>query len=110
MLIVDYIAGHWVDRLHHRLLWAGRDDHSEHPPSLNDLTKRYGQSTYLVSTWSFVRRGILDIEFCIPYDRCSSEITVLGVHKQLVGKNSYGEIQDASLTLDACVLESNSLS
>ncbi|KAJ0109497.1 HET-domain-containing protein [Diaporthe amygdali] len=110
VLKVDYIAGHWVDRLHHSLMWEDQFLSSIHDASLNALLKRHGQKPYLIPSWSSLARGIVGLEFCIPYEDCRSEITILGVDQELVGENPYGEIDNAYLTLEGYVLNLASLS
>lgn len=110
VLKVDYIAGHWVDRLHLSMVWRHQDDDSRHIPALSELTKRRSQKPYLIPSWSSFTSGILDVLFWQRYDRCRSEVTILDVHKELVGEDPYGALNDAYLTLEGYVLDLASLS
>lgn len=108
LLQVEYIAGHWVDRLHHSLMWADTSEKAHQ--SLNDIIKRGRQKPYLLPTWSCLARGT--IRSVIPHNtkQCQSQITVLEVQAPTVGDNPYGAIQDASVTIQGFVLHLASLS
>lgn len=111
MLQTDYIAGHWVDRLHYSLSFtvdpAVRAEIGESRLWLNDLAKHLVRQTYLVPTWSCLASG----GFAIwqVYSRCRSEVTLIDYHSQLVSEDPYGAIEDASLTLEGFVLDLASL-
>lgn len=111
ILQTEYIAGHWVDRLHYSLAFtvdpAVRAEIGESRLWLNDIAKHLVRQTYLVPTWSCLASG----GFAIwqVYSRCRSEVTVIDCHSQLVSEDPYGAIEDASLTLEGFVLDLASL-
>lgn len=118
-LPVNYIAGHWVDRLYFTLLWE--DDAITAVPSLQDIVNLHGQEPYVVPTWSYLmrNRGGLkfadaqhDTEFWIQSDhpKLRSEINILDVYMPLVGTDRYGAIAGAALTLEGHALHLASLS
>lgn len=113
-LRTEYVAGHWKDRLHYTLLW--RYESAQERPSLDDITKRHDGGTYLVPSWSWLTRG----RTCFPFSlhisqfdvdppRCQSEINILDFYQKLDGKDPYGAIHDACLTLEGFVLDRPSL-
>lgn len=111
-LQTEYIAGHWVDRLHYSLSFivdpAVRVEIGESHLWLNDLAKHLVSQTYLVPTWSCLASGGFVIwQLC---SRCRSEINLVECHSQLVSEDPYGAIENASLTLDGFVLNLASLS
>lgn len=79
------------------------------PPSLHDITMRHGGKPYLIPSWSCLTRG--RIQFVFSYTRrCRSEITILDVYQPTVGKDPYGALQDACLTLEGFLLDLPSVS
>lgn len=114
-LSVQYVAGHWFDRLHYTLLWETWD--AKHP-SLDEIQMRHMQEQYLVPTWSCLTRNTGALDFWLSklenlggsqYGRFRSEFEILDAHAQLVGSDPYGAIENASLTLEGFVLDFNSL-
>lgn len=103
-----YVAGHWVDRLHLSLMWGYISDAAR--PSLNDITERQSQRTYLIPTWSCLTRGRIDTRRAYDSSETQSQIRILDIHMELDGTDPYGAIRDARLTLEGFVLDLASLS
>lgn len=109
-LQAKYVAGHWADdSLRCTLLWTVRGDSAvsglPRPQALK-LMRRHAGRPYLIPSWSCLGRG--RIEFLArSNDRHKnwSELNILDVHAQLVGKDPYGAIEDACLTLEGFVLD-----
>lgn len=104
----EYVAGHWKNRLHRTLLWV--DDSHKARPSLDAIIKRPGQKPYLVPTWSCLARGRVAWVLEDDVRSCQSEIVHTGFYVHRVGYDPYGALKDASLTLEAHVLDLASLS
>lgn len=107
-LQTQYIAGHWVDRLHLSLLWTYTSDTARR--SLDDITERHGEKPYLVPTWSCLTRGGIAARLPDESSALQSEITICGVYMPLVGTDPYGAIRDCCLTLEGFILDLDSLS
>lgn len=107
-LQVEYIAGHWVDRLHLSLFWTYTSDTARR--SLRDITERHSGKPYLVPTWGCLTRGGIMAMMSYASSNFQSEITIREVYMQLVGKDPYGAIRDSCLTLEWFVLHLDSLS
>lgn len=105
---VDYIAGRWIDRLYHSLMWAYGSGRAR--PSLNEIAKREGHKPYILPTWSCLARGA--IKSVLPYNtrQTQSEITILKAKASTVGDDPYGAIKDASVVIEGFVLNLASLS
>lgn len=106
-LQVEYLAGHWVDRLHCTLMWV-RNSHRE-CPSMSSLIKGHRQKPYLIPSWSYLTRGI--IASVLQYDTsgCRSELTILDIYKPTAGEDPYGALEDSNLTIKGFVLDLASL-